>query len=169
MNIVTFTALVCSLFNQSQDCIARSNDYWLVGQKYNFDPILLVAISIYECDLSDKTKDKGYPRDLCPMGLRVTSRKKYTRFQIIDKATSRLDYFRTNTSNHTESYAYLMHYNSGWKHVHNRYAWQVISIYDSLYGFELNKIELRNINSRTKQIIEGIQKNVSNNSTPTDN
>lgn len=158
MNIVTFTALLCSLLNQSQDCITRSNEYWIVGQRYNFDPALLVAISIYECDLSDKNiYDGKYPKDLCPMGLRVSRKSNLTRYKIIDLATARLSYFAKITSDHTESYPYLMHYNSGWKHIHNKYAWQVMGIYKTLYGFELNKIDKRNLNSRTKQIIEEIK------------
>lgn len=160
MNIVTFTVLLCSLLNQSQDCISRSNEYWIIGGKYRFDPILLVAISIYECDLSDKNNIRKYPADLCPMGLRISKRMNLTRYQIIDEATARLSYFSKITADHKESYPYLMHYNSGWKHVHNKYAWQVMAIYKTLYGFELNKIEKRNVNSRTKQIIQGINQNV---------
>lgn len=158
------TILLCSILNT--DCVERAGEYYIIGIKYDFDPVLLIAIDIYECDLRDDVyaefldkNNKILAIDLCPMGLRVPGkfRKKLDRLGIIDQATQILDYFRTNTKKCQEAHAYLNHYNSGWKHVKNNYGWQVTAIYHTLLRKELTKYELNKLNSRTKQIIKDLK------------
>lgn len=150
-----FITLMCSLIQTN--CQERAAEYWSVGTRYNFDPVLLVAIDIYECDLHSSKQSNKFPRDLCPMGLRVYQHQKLmSRIEILDRATARLDYFRRNTINHSESYAFLDHYNSGWVHIHNKYGWQIIGIYNTLYKYNLTNREISNLNLRTKSLIKDI-------------
>lgn len=152
MNIAVFTALVCTL--TQPNCEQKAQEYWQSAQKYKFDPVLLVAIAIYECDLRDKVVHHKLPKDLCPMGLRVYDNKKWTRAQIIDEAANRLDFFRIVTRDHRERFAYLNHYNSGFLEVHNKYGWQVNGIYNTLLHYKLTTIEQKKLNKRTQTIIK---------------
>lgn len=167
MDIAAFTVLLCSLTNQ--ECIARAEEYWITGYKYNFAPTILVAISIYECDMRDDVEVKIYDKhnqisrkDLCPAGLRVDYKlsKKMsglTRLEIIDRATVKLSYFRHVTSNYIESNAYLNHYNSGFRHVKNFYGWQIRAIDKTL---RKDYSPTKHVNGRTKEIIVQLKRKI---------
>lgn len=152
------------------ECKIRANEFVEVGHQTDNDPLLLIAISIYECDLNDN-KDVIYSdatgivaKDVCPMGLHVKGTKinqfraGLTRKQVIFLAghllhTYKVYHHKKCKPNHT----YIRHYNVGYQHLENGYDSNVWEIYTAL---KTGKSTFKKVNSRTQEIAFNIRRSL---------
>ncbi len=149
-------------------CQERAQEFMYSARKFNVDPMLLIAISVYECDLYD-LRDVIYhnsqgivARDVCPMGLRVkanleNARGGLTRQEVINRASLLLVNYKRYHQKHCKgkNHTYLQHYNTGFMKFDNDYDNNVLEIYTALRS---GKSNLKIINPRTREIANNIRK-----------
>ena len=84
--VAPLAALLCAIQPQISpekdwthiDCIERAQEFVEAGEMSRVDPLLLVAVSVFECNLRERAelRDRKGRRvvaiDACPMGLRFT-------------------------------------------------------------------------------------------------
>jgi hypothetical protein len=155
-----------------QDCKVRAEEFVTSANKYKLDPLLLVAISTYECDLADY-KDVIYSssrgieaRDICPMGLHVKfnlheTRAGLGRQDVIKISADLLAHYKKYHNKHCKhaNHYYLQHYNTGYNKFDNGYAANVLEIYTAL---KTGKSTLRKVSPRTQEIALNIRKALGN-------
>lgn len=176
MSVSTLAALLCAikvLISPGQwdanTCVDHAQEYIEVSNKYNIDPLVLVSINIYECDMDDYkdvvySNSKGiYARDICPTGLRIKkhlyqTRGGYTMYEVLDKSAKLLSSYKQYHNKHcsNKSHSYLQHYNTGFKAHDNNYDNQVLEIYTALRS---GKSTLSNkVNPRAREIAHNIRR-----------
>jgi hypothetical protein len=177
MNVNTLAILLCaikSLISPGQwdqvSCQDHAQEYITAGEVYKIDPLVLVSIAIYECDLDDYkdvvySSAKGiFARDICPTGLRIKTnlyetRGGFSRSYVINNSAKLLGSYKKYHNKHCKSkhnHTYLQHYNTGFSKHDNDYDIQVLEIYTALRSGKstLN----RHINPRTRAIATNIRK-----------
>lgn len=176
MSVSTLAALLCAikvLISPGQwdanTCVDHAKEYIEVSNKYSIDPLVLVSINIYECDMEDYrdviySSSKGIiARDICPTGLRIKkhlyqTRGGYSFHEVLDKSAKLLASYKQYHNKHCtdKNHSYLQHYNTGYKNHDNNYDNQVLEIYTALRS---GKSTLsKKINLRAREIAHNIRR-----------
>jgi len=104
------------------------------ADRHGVDPVLMVAVNIFECDMGDKDnpirrdgKLVGY--DACPMGVRIIGvehRQKYGPADLYELAAVRMERWKRwcERSHRGRHHHYIKHYNEG----NPAYAPQILAV-----------------------------------------
>lgn len=153
-------------------CLERAVVVKDVAERHGIDPLLVVALDVYECELRDdrdapvykkvggKKKLVGY--DACPMGVRIMGverRSDYDVPALYELAAARLarwrDWCRKGhpggkyPGHLPEHHHYVAHYNQG----NLIYADQVLAVRAALAGKIARSGESRDLSPRTREIV----------------
>lgn len=150
------------------ECEERAREYTSAANKYHVDALLLISLSVYECDLDDykdvvyNNSEGIYARDICPMGFRIKTELNKTRGgmsrqEVINKAAKLLAEYKKyhNKKCSHKNHSYVQHYNTGYQRFDNNYDDNVLEIYTAL---RTGKSTLRPINPRTREIANNIRR-----------
>lgn len=145
MTAATLAKLVClaalSLGRpvEPSECEQRANEIFAAAARHSVDPVLMLGIDAWECDLRQDRDGLVYDRgklvaiDACPMGYRfrdVARRRQISTADLYELAAAKLedDRRRCRTAGHRHDF--VSHWNLG----NRRYSVQVLALVGALLG-----------------------------------